>query len=345
MSIDAPSIEPTEPPSSVPEIQRGNWLALPAGDPLTEYLEKTLWDQPGDPTSWETARLSQAAYVYRELSSRWGIVAKFYQVKAGSAAHKHAAREFEYIRQARTTGTTDGAGRVVEPLALWRGVLFLEYVEGLRLEDVIAVRQSQPGRLTDSLEKVARFLANLHVHSVQPDAAPDFESAVDYTRDVVDQLSRYGVLQDYPIAQDGLTRLIDHWAASSPMKGFAPTLSHGDTTTTNFVFPGRDTVVVVDWERLRVRDPAFDLGRLMAEVTHSINQHGGSVAEAQPFVGHTIDTYRHALPPSWDGDALVDRARFYRASSTLRIARNGWVSRLDRTALVAQAMALLAHDF
>jgi aminoglycoside phosphotransferase (APT) family kinase protein len=234
---------------------------------------------------------------------------------------------------------------VVEPLALWRGVLFLEYVKGLRLEDVIAVRQSQPGDLTDSLERAVQFLTKFHVHGVQPDVEPDFESSVRYAHDVVRQLSRYGVLQDYPIARDGVTRLIDRWAANSTMKGFVPTLTHGDTTTTNFVFPGHGGVVVVDWERLRLGDPAFDLGRLMAETTHSIDQHGGSVAEAEPFVRFIADTYRYALPASWDGDGLLKRARFYRASSTLRIARNGWVSRLDRTALVAQAMALLAQDF
>lgn len=345
MSIDAQSIQLVEPPASVPEIQRGNWLALPAGDRLVEYVKETLWDRPGTPTSWETARLSQAAYIYREVSSQWGIVAKFYKVKAGSAANKHAAREFDYIRQAEATGAAGGGARVVQPLALWRGVLFLEYVEGLRLEDVIAIRQSQPGRLTDSLEGAARFLARLHVHSVQPNAEPDFKSSVDYAHDVVEQLSRYGVLQDYPIARDGVIRLIDHWATNSAMKEFRPTLTHGDTTTTNFIFPGRGKVVVVDWERLRIGDPAFDLGRLIAEITHSINQHGGSVTEAEPFVRHMVQTYCHALPPSWDGDSLAQRARFYRASSTLRIARNGWVSRLDRTALVAQAMALLAHDF
>lgn len=344
ISVNAKSIEPIEPPASVPEIQRGNWLSLSAEDPLIEYIRETLWDRPGDPASWETARLSQAAYIYREVSSEWGIVAKFYQVKAGSGANKHAAREFDYIRQAKATVSAGGGARVVEPLALWRGVLFLEYVEGLRLEDVIAIRQSQPGRLTDSLERTAQFLASLHIHSVQAEAESDFESAVDYTHDVVEQLARYGVLQDYPIARDGLSQLIDRWADSSTMREFTPILTHGDTTTTNFIFPGRGEVVVVDWERLRVADSAFDLGRLMAEITHSINQHGGSVTEAEPFVRHMIDTYRDALPPNWDGDALVHRARFYRASSTLRIARNGWVSRLDRTALVAQAMALLAYD-
>jgi hypothetical protein len=67
------------------------------------------------------------------------------------------------------------------------------------------------------------------------------------------------------------------------------------------------------------------------------------VREAEPFIRHLVDAYRQGLPADWSADALIDRAIFYRASSTLRIARNGWISRLDRTALVAQAMGLLAQ--
>ena len=40
------------------------------------------------------------------------------------------------------------------------------------------------------------------------------------------------------------------------------------------------------------------------------------------------------------GDA-AEKYAFHRAVSTLRIARNGWLSRLDRTALVAHAAILL----
>jgi aminoglycoside phosphotransferase (APT) family kinase protein len=273
------------------------------------------------------------------------MVAKFYAVKAGSLAGKYAARELDCIRQIQATNTAKGDMRTIEPLGLWRGVLFLEYVDGLTLEDTIAVRRSQPGELSKALEHVARFLAGLHVHRLQPDAEPDFRSSVSYAHEVVDQLAKHGVLQDHPITCDGVARLIERWAANPAMEGFVPSLTHGDATTTNFVFPKRGGVVVVDWERLRVADPASDVGRLMAEITHSINQHGGNVGEAEPFVQHMVDTYRQALPADWNAEALVERTRFYRASSTLRIARNGWVSRLDRTALVAQAMALLAHAF
>ncbi len=343
MPVEAHTLPPLEPPADVPEIQRGSWLGLPAEDPVSRYVAETLWCRPRSPTSWEMARLSHAAYIYRESSSGWGVVAKFYGVKAGSSAHRHAARELDSIRRVEAAGVSDGSGRAVRPLGLWRGILFLEYVRGLRLEDVIAVRRSCPGGLADALVSAGEFLSSLHRHSVQPEVRADFESSVGYIRGVVEELAKHGVLQDDPIAADGIARLIDRWAVAPTMKDFIPSLVHGDTTTTNFIFPEQDGVVVVDWERLGTGDPAFDLGRLMAEITHSINQHGGSVAEAKPFVNHVVDAYLGDLPAEWDGDALVDRARFYRASSTLRIARNGWVSRLDRTALVVQAMALLAH--
>lgn len=334
---------PIEPPADVPEIQRGNWLALTGETPVVEYVTKALWDHPGPPHSWEVARLSQAAYIYRETSTQSSVVAKFYAVKAGSSAQEYALRERDATREVQALGLGDERGRAVVPLAVWRGVLFLEYLQGLTLENIIAVRCSQPGRLSEALEVAAQFLVRLHVRSQrQQEDEPDFADSVRYAHGVVDDLARHGVLQPDPVARDGLTRLIDRWGDRPVMDDYVPTLTHGDATTTNFVFPGSDEVVVVDWERLYPGDPASDLGRLTAEITHSIHQHGGSVAEAEPFAETMIDAYLRALPASWDGESLVRRSRFYRASSTLRIARNGWVSRLDRTALVAQAMALLA---
>lgn len=345
MSATTENAPPLAPPAEVPEILRGDWLDLPPDDPVVEYASQMVWDNPEHPASWATARLSGAAFVYKEASSQWGFVAKFFLVKAGSSAHKYATREWRCTRKAASTRMDHADGRVVRPLGLWRGVLFLEYIQGLRLEDVIAIRQSQPGRLAASLERAARFLASLHIGTVQPHSRPHFGASVRYAHGVVQQLAEHGVLRANPIAIDGITRLIDHWATKQTMTDFAPVLTHGDTTTTNFLFPERGGVVVVDWERLNLGDPAFDLGRMMAELTHSITRHGGSTGEAELFVHRLGEAYRQALPASWDGEALVDRARFYRASSTLRIARNGWVSRLDRTALVAQAMALLAYDF
>jgi aminoglycoside phosphotransferase (APT) family kinase protein len=157
----------------------------------------------------------------------------------------------------------------------------------------------------------------------------------------VNDLERWGVLANDPVVRDGLVCSIDRWAARKGMTQFVPTLTHGDATTTNFIFPWDGGVVAVDWERLCVADPAADLGRLMAEVSHSIKQHGGSVAEAVPHIQRLVDAYSDASTNGEDAKALLGRARYYQAVSTLRIARNGWASRLDRTALVAQSLALL----
>ncbi len=340
MSQSMQKSDPISPPADVPEIQRGNWLALSERDPVVEYIVAHLWDRPEEPASWRVARLSKAAHIYQEVSTGWAVVGKFYAVKTGDAAAEYAQRELERIQRTQATFSEETI-RAIRPLSLWRGVLFLEYIDGLRLEDEIAIRRNRPGALTDRLERVAEFLATLHTNGTQSDAQPDFDTEVDYVHKVIGQLAKHGVLQEYPLARQGLERLADRWAASPTMRDFTPALNHGDATTTNFVFPQDGGVVVLDWERLQVADPASDLGRLMAEVTHSIHQHGGSVAEAEPFAQQLAELYGHYLPADWDADALLRRARFYRASSTLRIARNGWISRLDRTALVAQAMALL----
>ncbi|MGD1991931.1 MAG: phosphotransferase [Anaerolineae bacterium] len=336
-----PQIEPINPPPETDQLLRGEWVTPPDSDPMSQHLTAHYWDGPGEP-DWRVARLSQAAYAYRETTTSWATVAKFYVVKTSSSAGKHAANELAQIRTAQAAGLAEGAIRTVRPLGLWRGVLLLEHVDGLTLEDVVAVRRSRPGTLSNRLTRAAQLLATLHGCSPRPDSAADFASQVSYAHGVVHDLVRWGVLKHDPVTADGLGRLIDHWADRPLMEVRTPTLNHGDATTTNFIFPWDGGAVMIDWERMETGDPASDLGRLMAELGHSIQQHGGTVTEAVPAVQHLIDAYREALPSDWDSDAAIERARFYRASSMLRIARNGWIPRLDRTALVARAMALLS---
>jgi hypothetical protein len=330
------------PPADVPDIQRGNWLDLPPDDPVTNYLAVHQWDRSERPASWQVARLSHAVHIYREQETGWTVAAKFYTVKTGKDAERHAKGELGRIQRARAACPEDGDLQVIRPLAVWRGILFQEYVDGLTLEDTIAVRRSRPGTLAPSLDLAAQLLATFHACTPRPEGEPDFGPAEAYARKVMNDLAKWGVLQGDPVVVDGLSRLVGRWGSLPSMTSYVPTGVHGDATTSNFVYPPAGGVVAMDWERSHVTDPAYDLGRLMAEVSHSINQHGGDVAEALFFVRHLVDAYRRALPAGWDADALVERARFFRASSTLRIARNGWVPRLDRMALVAQAMSLLA---
>jgi thiamine kinase-like enzyme len=329
-------------PVDTAELLRGEWTAVPAADPVTGYLETHHWTHSTLPVQWEVARLSQAAYAYRETATQWAAVGKFYTAKTGAEAADHAARELDHIREAQTANFEEGGDRAIHALSLWRGVLFLEYVDGLTLEDLIAVRRSRPGVLTEALERAAGFLARLHAQTVQPHIQPDAASQMAYTHKIVDNLVKHGVLAKDPVTSEGLHRLIDRWADDPLMGDYQPVLKHGDATTTNFVFPWDGKMVVIDWERMYPGDPAADLGRLMAEVGHSITQHGGTIAEAMPALERLTEAYERSLTGDGDVGKVIERARFYQASSTLRIARNGWVSRLDRTRMVARAMALLS---
>lgn len=330
------------PPADVPEIQRGDWFPLSTGDPVVAYVSAHLWHNTVAIPIWKIARLSKTAYAYRETTTGWKVVVKYYSVKTGQNAEKYAQREFNVTRDARSPGRRQGDFRAVEALSAWRGLLFLEYIDGLTLEDVIAVRRSRPGTLLPSLERTARFLAHLHTNAPRPEEPVHFDWEVNDTWDILDNLFNHGILEGNPTVQDGVELLLNRWTANPHMTRYTPVLNHGDATTSNFIFTSNDELVAVDWERARPADPAADLGRLMAEVSHSLSQHGGSVAEALPFIQHLETTYHDALPEDWETDALLERARFYQAASTLRIARNGWVSRLDRMALVAQALALLS---
>jgi thiamine kinase-like enzyme len=331
------------PPVDTPEIRRGNWFPMPPDDPVVTYLTKGHLENPPESPAWEVARLSRAAYVYRERNTGCTRVAKFYAAKTGRNAEKYANREFHVTQEVQSICHKKGEFRAVRPLSVWQGILFIEHIDGLTLEDVIAVRRSRPGTLLPSIERTARFLANLHANAVRADEPLHFDWEIKDTRDILDNLSKHGVLEANPVVRSGLEILIDRWADNQDMRTYTPVLNHGDATTSNFVFLWDGKMVTIDWERARAADPATDLGRLMAELSHSLKQHGGSIAEALPFIEQLKASYRQALPSDWDVEALLARARFYTAASTLRIARNGWVSRLDRTALVAQALAWLAE--
>lgn len=332
-----------EPPADVPVIYRNNWFSVPGDSPVVAYVVEKLWERSKPPLEWEAARLSKAAYLYRETTTQWTVLVKFYagKVGPGPASERYANKEFLSTQRAQASVAGDESIRVVRPLAAWRGVLFLEYVDGLTLEDFVAIRRNRPGTLLPALEQTAQLLARLHANSTQPEAKPDIQWEVNDAREFAGVLAQSGVLAGEPLVYQEVLRLIERRATDPDMQKFIPASIHGDATSSNFVFPWTGGLVAIDWERMKLADPASDLGRLMAEFSHSINRYGGDTAEATPLLEYLLGCYRKALPSDWDAEALVKRARFYQGTSTLRIARNGWLSREERAALVAQAMALL----
>ncbi len=332
------------PPADSPGLRSGNWAAVPADDPLAAYITANLWAGDRPPAGWELARRSAAVYIFRETSSGWAVGAKYYMTKSATDGGKYAQRELDYTLQARKAGLSAGPVRAIEPLALWKGVLLLESVNGLTLEDVVAVRRSRPGALYAGVGLVAALFASLHGPERPPTGLDDFPSAIRYGQKVVSNLARHGVLQEDPIVEAGLFRQLETWAAEPAMGAYTPALTHGDATTTNFIFPDtEDALVAIDWERAKVTDPAADLGRMMAEITHSVTRYGGNIQEAAPLLDHFLKQYGQAITGVRDPAPILTRSRFYQAVSALRIARNGWLPRLERMHLVAQAFALLAR--
>jgi hypothetical protein len=338
---DADKRTPIEPQAVLATVPRGYWVAVPPDDKVVSYIAQECWPQNADAEAWEAARMSQTVHLYRETATGWIVVAKFYLPKTGSSAPRHARRELERIERVRNAGLAHGPLRAVRPLGAWRGVLFLEHVPGLALLDLVAVRHSRPGMILSALTQVAGLLAKLHSVSDRPKKEPDVSRAEAKARGYVDQLARHGVLKEEPMVADGLRRLCRQWGERAAMQEFTPALAHGDATATNFILTETHEVVAIDWERLTMDDPAADLGRLLAELSHAVERHGGREEEAEYLLRHLISAYSAACRDDSSTEALIERARFYRASSTLRIARNGWLSRVNRMALVARAMALL----
>lgn len=330
------------PPTLAIKNQFLDWIDVPDSDSVTKHIGEALWNHEVTPESWQVARLSPAVYIYHEERTGWKIIAKFYQSKTGRDAIHHAEREFQRTQFAWECMRSDQELRSAQPLGLCDGVLFLEYVDGLTLGDKIAIRRSQPGEILRSLQTVGKLLAKLHTSGIQLEIPPDFGPAADYAYKLVDNLARHGVLQKHLNARNGLGRSIEKWIEDKLMWNFQQTLNHGDATTANFIFSLNGRVVAIDWERSDFADPAADLGRLMAEVTHSVNQYGGNYEEGFEIANVLATAYCNELQTGWDQDILLKRARFYQASSTLRIARNGWLSRQDRLDLVLQAFALLS---
>ena len=320
-----------------------DWFIVKHTDPVIAHIETDFWDQEMAPANWLVARLSPAVYVYCEETTEWKIIAKFHVHKTGKDAIYHAEREFTVTQRAWKYLSSDQNYRSVQPMESRKGVLFLEYVEGFTLEDQIAIRRSQPGDLFHSLEAVAKLLSKLHTESSEKKSETNFGSAVKYAYKVLDNLVEHGVLQNHPSVQNGIKRLIERWNNDQDMWDFRLALNHGDATSSNFIFPMGGGVIAIDWERSEFADPTADLGRLMAEVTHAINQHGGDFSEGHIYAQQLREAYCRFLPKNWDRKALLHRVQFYEAISTLRIARNGWLSRKDRLALVLQAFALLSR--
>lgn len=344
--IELPALSPDP---ALNDLQPGIWSSpIPITGSLASLLQAVTTGTTGTKTEqsqdhvWQIARFSAAVYLFSREGGEYSTVVKFYSQKVGPGeAQKYAQREMDWIEKAYASGLDDAPMRSVRALRAERGILFLEHVEGLTLGDVLSIRRHRPGGMRLALTLSAQLLARLHENTHQPYEETALTYALNDVRKYIDNLEQHGVLKETPQFADSIRSVVDLWERRPELADYTPCLIHGDATTANFIFPPEGGIIAIDWERMKNSDPAADLGRLIAEVTHLIQQSGGNSEEQQRVAFLLEDAYRHARSSPMP-DSFASRVRFYQAGSTLRIARNGWISRKDRTSLAAQALALLS---
>ena len=125
MQHNAQPPDPLLPEPELSELRAGYWEGISRQNPVVAYLTDKMWGGSGQPASWEVARHSRAVYLFRETRSLWTIVVKYYMSKTGRKALKYALREMEQIERVRSLLGDEKGVKVVEPLGVWRGILFL----------------------------------------------------------------------------------------------------------------------------------------------------------------------------------------------------------------------------
>ena len=318
--------------------------------PLSRALRDLLpgdfpWPASGEvfleplPSSRQVARLTAG-------NGAAAVVGKFFSA-CPPATEKDRSLDGEYgnYLRAESLGLTPEAGLI--PRLLGRHLqarlgLVVEAVSGPDLDQALALacRRGENDQLFCRLEKLAGLLAVFHTRPLPGQQPASPQPALEYLAKLRHQLQTLNLLtgEDDRVFQDEAAA----WAGRLARFPDHLVLAHGDATPTNFLFPdGR--VVAVDLERLRPGDRLWDLSWVAGEIRHAWGWRTGHAAGAEPAIGHFFASYLQALP----GDAALTRRifalnPFYMALAELRIARNDYLSRDYRRALVAEARRCLA---
>jgi aminoglycoside phosphotransferase (APT) family kinase protein len=328
---------------------------LPESDPMHGFLvDEILCDRLSFPRRayrFHVHRCNDTVVRYTEAETSVSVAVKFYGVKwiSGSQTgepHLRAElmrREFHNLVQARALGLTDRPHRVVRPLATCealRCALVEEYAAGEDLDFHIrrAVEHGATGELASRVEDIARFLADLHNRSAQTGTS-DGGRPVEYLAKLAGELGRWDI-----ITSDQQRELLDigrSWGASMTLRSPRLVLIHGDATPPQFRF-GEDGLTVIDFERMRVSDPAADVGRLAAELKHLLFWYTGDPWAGEPYIRHLYERYMTAVTTPEDFSSLTNRGRFYMGCTQLRISKNHWLDLSYRRRLIEEAKACLA---
>jgi hypothetical protein len=317
---------------------------LPASHSLSHFLLTQLGVSRDRNLQVERLRASRPVYRFSVPGNGTGLVGKFFRDQVPTTPQDRSLEQ-EYLNyQAAPGWGLTAAGLIPRLVGKSPGLRLGLLLEGIPGPDLDYFLLEAQGRGADAcLQKVgqlAELLAFFHTRPLpSQDVAP--EPALAYFQKLRGQLQAQGLISYEEVA--GLAAESQEWQALWQEYPDRQVLLHGDATPTNFLFPdGR--VVAVDLERLRPGDRLFDLSWVAGELRHAWGWRGRDFGESEAVIQHFFRSYLDALPADVDLTQRIYALNpLYMALAELRIARNSYLSREYRRALVAEAQRCLKH--
>ncbi len=325
---------------------------MPEHDPLHHYLKHEIQPQLtgySDRVKYRVFQLagSNDVYLYEEKYSGSLMVGKFFlsqRLQDPVVASRRMAREFHNLNMMRGHGFTGWPHYIARPLGCndWLNkLLVIEYCHGEVLSDVIAraINNRDDGLLFGKLTALAYFLASFHNRTANGYRV-DFSESCHYMDSLVNRLQDHRTI-GYDEACE-LYYLRDRWREHPGMWEDNQVLVHGDATPANFMCGDGLSLISYDMERVRRADRVYDTGRIAGELMHFFLQHTGNKYAAEPFIGHFLWEYACHFPDrERTFHAIARRVPFYMGITLLRIARNHYLTHLDKRRLVHEAKQCL----
>jgi aminoglycoside phosphotransferase (APT) family kinase protein len=288
-------------------------------------------------------RSSHDVFVLKDAESDREFVLKSFAGRQGSSRRlaRYLDHEYSCLKLARKIGVVGRHWRTVKPICRDREALFFveEKAEGASLDHHL-FREVATGssRLCARLDLLAGFFASLHRRTMTRQPA-NVSSLQEELGRHADQSRREGGLDG---GEQRETRsLIRRWCHSPPIRSAPRSLTHGDATTTNFIYAG-DRLVAIDLERSKCRDPVYDLGMMAGELFGAALSATPNPYNADRYIGHLYWKYAgNFRNQRGTFNRLTARNPLYMANSLLRMSRNGYFSAGHREKLAFYALECL----
>ncbi len=84
---------------------------------------------------------------------------------------------------------------------------------------------------------------------------------------------------------------MDKWLSKDIIQTAKCSIVHGDATPTNFIFTNTDDIVAIDLERMKICDPAYDIGMVCGELKHAFMWRMSNPYNAEPYIRHFLKSY------------------------------------------------------